>query len=676
MIAKILEWEATPLTWKSHVCWVYGGAGCGKSTIAQETAQNLEQKKKLAGSFFWSRSTQGRSKSLRLAATLAFQLATYVPKTAPLIEAALAANPDIFLGQVSLITQLEELIFGPFQAAWKKLPFMKPLGGSKRPFTFVLDGIDECQDTRQMIDLIKCLGKFFKDNPTLPLRFLITGRIEAPLAPYASRQEVCLIDLAQFNSKEDVDLFIRTSLAAHCETSRLSMGVQSLGEPPAEHIEVLDALVDGSFAVAAPLMRYILRPPTPSQSGDMSIFQTLPLTRSRVDCFYIEILESAKHRPCFMDVLSAITLLKSSISVSELARFVGTHNYVVMDVLKKISAIVDVPGTDDAPISLINDDIHGFLLDKTRSQSFYAQSTVLRAAAFGYLDMAIAHFQRLPEEKWALPLNKMVLTVVNGWSRHLDLVLEADPDFDVSGLDGRWAPLFSRIKFFPHFSTILAILAIAREPLQIANLCAIVQADIANISPIIYALAPLIARASESPTIAMSDRVSFRHREIPTFLLDKARAQDLCIEPSQYTQLTKRFMEIVFAVPIVFVNARVIFRTWPKLLAVAVANDPMFLRNHLEEPFLPVTADHAAQMDLSDGWGDAFTFILEAADMGTLVSYVEDAVEAIQNRVRLSATLDVYGLQHITLYHSTRKAYPPSPRYICRFRKGKGSSHL
>lgn len=629
VIKKIVTWADSHLI-NSHICWLYGSKGSGKSSIAQEIAESFEKKKRLAGSYFWSQhSAEDRRKSTQLSGTLAFQLASSVPKTAPLIEAALVEEPGLLDPFVSIPTQLQRLVYDPIAKTAKPGFTTMALKGTH---LLVLDGIDECQDKERLLDFLDHAGKYFTDNPTVPLRILITGRIDSHFALRADSNLIHRIDLAQYTYKEDVGAYIQASFTKHYEAAKQT-GTEPTNWPSSADIRTLDDIANTSFPTASALIKFVLR----HGSENSTAIEPLPLTDARLDAFYTEIFVQAQELPHSANIISAIALLKTPVSVSALAKLLGTYNYVVMDVLSRISGLVDVPGTDELPLSFSLPGVRDFLLDETRSQSLHVDLAVLRSSAFSSLDTAIAYYDGLSEDKWMMPLlPDHIQDAIVQWPQHLDLIMESDSSFDIGGFESRWAVILSRIQFLPQFSTVIAILALAKEPIPIVNLLAILQSEMSDISLILYGLTPIVRRGSRTSTaLELSDRVSFRHKAVAEFLLDGARAHPhgLSIAPSEFTFLSQRYLDIVFGLPISFMNDKSFLPTWPIFLALAVEQDPSFDLDSLDEPYNPVKAQQVAQVDSMQGWKDALTIILEEDEVDLFALNVEKAAQAIVAKI-------------------------------------------
>ena len=127
----------------------------------------------------------------RFAVTLASQLAAAVPAAAPFIEAAIRAEPGLLTDNVSLSTQLAQLVYRPFQAAVKGPLFLKTT--AKGPFLLLIDGLDECEDKRGVEEFITHALDFFKRYPSIPLRIFIASRVEQHIHAHIKHAEGVVI---------------------------------------------------------------------------------------------------------------------------------------------------------------------------------------------------------------------------------------------------------------------------------------------------------------------------------------------------------------------------------------------------------------------------------------------------------------------------------------------------
>ncbi|KAJ3495033.1 hypothetical protein NMY22_g19989 [Coprinellus aureogranulatus] len=184
-----------------HILWVFGYAGCGKSAIAQAISTQLAEARRLGASFFFFRGSGDRSNMSRFAATLASQIAIRYNGAAHHIKAALRANPGL-LKVMSCVDQMELLVYNTIRSATAR--WYRPFG-IRNPIVIVIDGLDECDEKEEASAFIKQLIHLFERKPAIPLRFLITSRVEDHLHRRLHKSnQVRLLNLVDKTSDEDI----------------------------------------------------------------------------------------------------------------------------------------------------------------------------------------------------------------------------------------------------------------------------------------------------------------------------------------------------------------------------------------------------------------------------------------------------------------------------------------
>jgi hypothetical protein len=434
------------------------------------------------------------------------------------------------------------------------------------------------------------------------------------------------IDLAQSTTKEDLILYIRSLF----------------GTPNWPSLTEVDSLAEkskGSFAAAKGLVGFVLGSGSLINFDDLTPAQRLQLVlgtdSQNLDAFYTRILNDSPELPYFMDILSTITLLKASLSIPEISQFLGIFEYEVIAVLLSIPTLVTIPGRDNAPISFSHESLREFFLDEQRSGPFYVRTDVLKEMAFKFLDAALVHYESLSEIQWMLPLDEPIPQAIAQWPKNLDLILETDPSFDLSGFDSRYSQILSKFQIVPHFFDVIAIIASSDNPVPIGDILSILQVDVQDIALIIYGLTPILGRGPKkfSETISLIDQCQFRHKSVRDFLLDPFKAEDLHISPTYYTHIARKHLSIVFGLPHSFIIDKPFFKDWPKYLALAVQHDPLFEREALQEPYDPV-APMLRAIESLRGWRAAFTVVLKADEVASMLANVELAIIAVEMKVR------------------------------------------
>ncbi|KAJ2933079.1 hypothetical protein H1R20_g4014, partial [Candolleomyces eurysporus] len=319
VIRTIVAWADSTLLWNTHVLWLYGYVGCGKSAIALAIALKFERRKRLVGSFFFFRNAGDRSRMTKFATTLACQLAAAIPEAAPFIKKAVKEEPGL-LGS-SLVAQLRRLVYEPFKAAAKRVRLLN-MFLLKGPFLIVIDGLDECEDRQGVQAFIEDMLDFFKKNPLIPLRFFITSRVEQHIPRPPEQQPI----------EKSRNFVIKAYIQKH-------------GDWPAKKDK--DQLVDhigGSFIFASTLFKYIVDP-TNDQSTPMDRLPHTLNMNPGLDTLYSQTLSRSQHLPHFYNVISTLALLFEPLSIVGIAELLSIETFEVVRVLVNLQAIIHIPAS-------------------------------------------------------------------------------------------------------------------------------------------------------------------------------------------------------------------------------------------------------------------------------------------------------------------------------------------
>ncbi|KAM6504115.1 hypothetical protein JOM56_001058 [Amanita muscaria] len=171
-LLKRLQGWIDDVTSTERISWLHGTAGSGKSAITHTIADS-NGKDKVAATFFFCRSDPERNNGNRLFITLAWQLALSIPFLKSHIIQSLNSEPG--LPWKSVETQFKELITQPFQATMHNTASQSQLPA----LVVIIDGIDECSDENLQRRILRVLENA-ASNVHVPLRFLITSRLETP----------------------------------------------------------------------------------------------------------------------------------------------------------------------------------------------------------------------------------------------------------------------------------------------------------------------------------------------------------------------------------------------------------------------------------------------------------------------------------------------------------------
>ncbi|RXW20101.1 hypothetical protein EST38_g5761 [Candolleomyces aberdarensis] len=294
------------------------------------------------------------------ATTLACQLAAAIPEAAPFIEKAVNTNPGLL--RSNLTAQLRHLVYEPFKAAARSGP-LRWTTLLKGPFLIVIDGLDECEDRKDVQAFIEDMLDFFKKNPLVPLRFLITSRVEQHIQGCLEKDQVRLENLVNHCSRDDIDTFMRACFEAEIKRNPVIKAyIRNHRDWPAKKDK--DKLVDhigGSFVFASALFKYIVDP-TDDQSTPMDRLPHTLNMNPGLDTLYAKTLSRSKNLPHFSDIISTLALTFEPLPIIGIAELLGIEAFEVVRVLVNLQAIVHIPGTDDLPVTMCHTSFRDFLM--------------------------------------------------------------------------------------------------------------------------------------------------------------------------------------------------------------------------------------------------------------------------------------------------------------------------
>jgi hypothetical protein len=167
VISEIIQWFAQPVEdTAERLFWLYGVAGCGKSTIAQTVAQQLSAQRRCV-SFFFDASRQADAGLKHVFATISRDIADLNNNwKASLIRtlrgSAKASNSS------TVKSQFENLILEPAKG-------LDSIG----PILIIIDALDESGSLKERAPLLQALTSITKLSPYF--RFLVTSRPESDI---------------------------------------------------------------------------------------------------------------------------------------------------------------------------------------------------------------------------------------------------------------------------------------------------------------------------------------------------------------------------------------------------------------------------------------------------------------------------------------------------------------
>ena len=263
-----------------RIFWLNGSARTGKSTIAQTFAGFGFADGKLGASFFCSRDFEDRSNLRAIFPTLAFQLAHRYPQFREELLEVLKVNPDV--GQESLSSQFEKLIFYPFRA-------------TRIRTLIIIDALDECKDEGHTSALLSVLSRYVHQIPEV--KFFITGRSEPPVREgfrlKSLRPITQVLELHNVNRSsidEDIKLYLRKYLT---DIRQARSDCEFPEEWPSSHdIDILCNKAGGIFTYASGVIKFVAsNRHSPTERLDFILRPQEATNEGGVDPLYTQILQ-------------------------------------------------------------------------------------------------------------------------------------------------------------------------------------------------------------------------------------------------------------------------------------------------------------------------------------------------------------------------------------------------
>ncbi|KAJ7918036.1 hypothetical protein B0H13DRAFT_1710105 [Mycena leptocephala] len=228
----------------SHILWLHGPAGAGKSAIAQSLCQKLEEEGRLGASFFFKRGHPSRGHAKRLFAMIAYQLALVLPDLNQHISQSIEKNPSLV--DKTLSTQLQRLIVEPCRQST-----------STHTLVVIIDGLDECEDQKVQQEILRSIGRAITEQQ-LSLRFIIASRPESHIREIFTgplNNIHCPLNVQK--SFEDVRRYLLDEFARIHQDHRATMAWVPYPWPTPEIIYNLVHKSSGYFIYASTIIKFV-----------------------------------------------------------------------------------------------------------------------------------------------------------------------------------------------------------------------------------------------------------------------------------------------------------------------------------------------------------------------------------------------------------------------------------
>ncbi|RXW16798.1 hypothetical protein EST38_g9057 [Candolleomyces aberdarensis] len=250
--------------------------------------------------------------------------------------------------------------------------FLKTL--FKGAFLIVIDGLDECEDKRGVQEFISHALEFFKKHPSIPLRILVTSRVEQHIRAILKTDGVLIENLDSSPSDEDIERFLQVSFQMAAKRDLIIQAyIQAHGDWPTYFDMVnLTEHIGGSFVLASTIFKFIIQPAAEDDLSTPMDRLPLSLEMNGLDGLYAQTLARSQHHPYFRDLISTIVLLREPLPVVSIADLLNIEAFEAIQVLLNLQAIIHVPGTDEeGDVTLCHTSLRDFLTTESRSGPFF-----------------------------------------------------------------------------------------------------------------------------------------------------------------------------------------------------------------------------------------------------------------------------------------------------------------
>ncbi|KAG9124626.1 hypothetical protein FRC07_010874 [Ceratobasidium sp. 392] len=165
ILEDIHNWTLGSAANSPTLFWLYGPAGCGKSSVAASVCESLRKTDQLGGSFFCRRDSEHLRKSTNVISHLAQSLAIRRPSYGKELAKILRADPSISQADSARI-RFDGLITNPLKSVGK--------GTNFETLIVVIDAVDESGTPESRVELVRCLLDL--SRLVVWLKVLVTSR--------------------------------------------------------------------------------------------------------------------------------------------------------------------------------------------------------------------------------------------------------------------------------------------------------------------------------------------------------------------------------------------------------------------------------------------------------------------------------------------------------------------
>ena len=350
---------------ESQILWVCGSVGCGKTAIAQTTANSFDKSGQLASSFFFDRDKEGRNSADVLFATIASQLAITSWELRKQLEESIEYDPSLL--SKSPETQFEKMVIRPFGQVDRRLRKL-----------IIIDALDECDDEETQCRILRLIAGSI-ERQQFPFCLLICSRPEHHLRDVLDHELPHVrqkIDLDALSVDSDVDIYFRDKFDK-ISNFDYYIGPRTHPWPGEAVLRKLVAQASGQFLYASCIVNFVGDTryyPSERLKSALGYKDTSVETFQDLNKAYTQVLSKDPEPECLLKILGALVLLREPPTLAFLVRLLSLGTVEISVSLRWLHSVLHI--TTDNPIRIRHQSFIDFLLDPTRSGPFYIDPVV------------------------------------------------------------------------------------------------------------------------------------------------------------------------------------------------------------------------------------------------------------------------------------------------------------
>lgn len=348
----------------SHIVWMYGLAGTGKSTAAASFIQILKKNKILGGIHTCRRNSESLKNPLQVWKNLASQLADVFPPYAVQLTKDIENEP-LFEKHPYSAKEMFQFLF---------VSVLEQLDGilDKKPSSLILviEALDECGTEGQQVEIIDSCYELSKFGW---LKICITSRPTDAITSQMSADQTMQMELSTEDSLDDVSLYFHQKFASSRRLKNKSYESE---------IQRLTKLSQGLFIWASVVFSYLEKSTSPTrllnyllmpqETGAYGSEVFLPLYTLYYDILEEAIPRSGDSNKDYHNVFGSIVLAAEPINRQILISLVTTSDMsdpdCVYNILADLSPLLKV--TETGKISLIHPSFSEYIQSENCPRSY------------------------------------------------------------------------------------------------------------------------------------------------------------------------------------------------------------------------------------------------------------------------------------------------------------------